>query len=327
MRIIMYHEEAETLFPKIFLQARHAIPNLMIRMHEAPDSFLDRRLFLPLSVAARYFWTRHVALLGDNPLSHPYINEALNLWKGSVENLAVWIRPGQIEDHAQMLSACADEIVYLLGPYDSPSNQWDAEAMILKNEIAQLKKASPRLRVRAQFYFSSFALPMLPEIIRKAEEAQLEKLEFFSPLLHDNKNNNKQKIIKNLLLTVDQLNEFEDRFWKIMDEKYFQSCMFDLDMTRRQFERIILYFKAANGNGNFEPPHCRAPRTALFIEPNGDVRCCPFQTVWGSLWENPLRNIEESPATHEFRTKINLYTENKCLVCPGDYPHSLWRAH
>ncbi len=325
MRIIMYHEKIEALFPKIFLQARHAIPNIMIRMHEAPGSFLDRRFFLPLAVAARYFWTRQVALLGDDPLSHPHINDALNLWKESAEHLAIWIRPGQLKNHAQVLKSCANEIVYLLGPYDASSEQWDNDAIMLKKEIAQLKKDSPRLTVRAQIYFSALALSILPKIAQCAQEAQLEKLEFFPPPLHDSKNNNNSKL-NTLLLTDEQIKKFEENFWEIMDEKYFQSCLFDLDMTRRQLERIINFFKAANGSGNFEPPHCRAPRTALFIEPNGDVRCCPYQTVCGSLWVYPLRSIEESSTTHEFRTKINLYTEKKCLTCPGNYPHLLWRA-
>lgn len=324
----MYHEEAAILFPEIFLQARHAIPNLMIRMHEAPDTYLDRRFFLPLTIAARYFWTRHVALLGDNPVSHSHFSEALNLWKGSVENLSVWIRPGQINNRSEILSACANEIVYQLGPYQS-SNQWDADAIMFKEEIAKIKTISSRVRIRAVFYFSAFALSTLREIIQKAEEARLDKLEFFPPqLIHDNEYSNKYNIITtNELLSNAQLSEFESGFWEIMDDKYFQSCMFDLDMTRRQFERIILFYKAALGNGGFAPPHCRASRTALFIEPNGAVRCCPFQTVLGNLWEKPLRDIEENPSTHDFRTKINLYSDKLCTVCPGDYPHSLWRAH
>ena len=321
-------ENVMALYPEFLLEPRRTLPNLTLCLNSSGKT-LDRRFFLPLANAVQFHGVRNIALMGENPPAHPDFAIALRPLFGKGENLSLWIKPGQSSPCAGLIAHEVNEIIFRLGPYSGPEEIWMAELSALQSEVCMLRKERPHLIVKGVLHLSSAIIKALEDAIHRVEDALFDRLEFFPPnfYLSPGSEPATSPLSPDLIPSHEELMRYEKNFWEMLDEPCFQSRLFDLDMTRRQLERVLLFFKAASGHGAFEPPHCRASRTSFYIEPTGHVRCCPWQEAFGDLREMSLREIEESERVHVFRSKINLAIDRICPLCPGDFPHYLWRSH
>jgi len=321
-------KSATALYPEILLEPRRTLPNLTLCLNRSGKK-LDRRFFLPLANAAQFFGVRNIMLMGENPTAHPDFAIALSSFSGKGESLSLWIKPGQSSPCADIIAHEVNEIIFRLGPYSGTEKIWMAELRALRSEVRALRKERPHLIIKGVFHLSSATLRAMENVIHRMEEALFDRLEFFPPNLFLNPESEPATLplSPELIPSHDELIRFEENFWEMLDEHCFQSWLFDLEMTRRQLERVLLFFKSASCRGAFEPPHCRASRISFYVEPTGHIRCCPWQEIFGNLQEMSLHEIEECEHVHDFRSKISLATDRICQKCPGDFPHFLWRSH
>jgi len=322
-------------YPQVLFEDRKPIPNLMICLNgpapgnrgenNAPDesSFLPRRFILPLTVSSELFRVRNITLFGDNPPAHPDFPFILRKLSEKVEHLGVRLKPGQGREARDDIVRYAREVIYLLEPGE-PRKE---EADLLREDVAALCSAHRPPFIRGFCFLTGETLSSIEDTVRFAEQAQLNRLDFFPANLFITPLNERcnEPLHPGLLPDREAVSALERDFWEMLEERCFRSWLFDLNVARRQLKRVMEYFKAATGLGEFEPPHCRASRISLFIEPSGQVRFCPFQPAIGELGRHALKEIALSEPLRRFRAHHNLARNPVCPVCPGDFPHLLRR--
>lgn len=335
------------MFPAILFEDRKPLPNLMICLNSAkhgkvsfdsntlnPGSTndlvsLDPRYFLPLANNARIFHIRNIMLFGADPASYPALEYALKCFSGRVEHIGLVIHPGQSLGIDPNLIPLIQEISYLIPPVFWEDYQGDIQILqSLETEISGLRRENPKLHVQAMLYVSALNLSKLDRVIEIIENEGFDRLHFFPPNLYLalGEGRSPEAIDPKLIPSREMVETLERDFWNFLEKPCFETRLFDLNVCRRQLERILEFFKAAVGLGDFSPPYCRASRISLFIEPTGVTRCCPYQKTIGDLTKKSLIEIRESEERRLFQTNLNLAKNPLCPVCPGVYPHLLWRS-
>jgi iron-sulfur cluster protein len=326
-------------YPRVVFEDRKPVPNLMISLNSIKESpgeggesiihNLDRRFFLPFTNAVQLLQIRNIIFMGDNAPAHPYFSEALKIFKGKVENLVVWLKPGQgLEKCAEIANYC-DAVYYQLGPFsdlDTPGVKKLFDQLREDVEAIRKNAVSSPPPINANFYLSGGTLFNIGKVISLAESACLDHVDFYPAncFISPEGERLSSPLNPDLLPDTVKLQELYENFWEMLEEKHFRSWLFDLRITRRQLERVVAYFRAASGRAVFVPPHCRAPKVAYYISPDGTVKCCPYQKDIGNLWKNLLVETGMTLTVREFRSHINLARNPICPTCPGAFPHVLW---
>jgi hypothetical protein len=335
------------MFPDALFEEYKPLPNIMICLNfpgEDGEFFdavfqetgrqnnrmsIDRRYFLPLANNASILGVRNIMLSGEDPCQYPDLDYALKCFSGRVENLCLVVRPAQSLGMDSSLVPLLQEIVYRIPPdFREGQEGYFGKMESLKNEISDLRKINRDIKVQAMLYLSGGNLSRLDQVIDLIERCGFDRLHFFPANLYlaPGKGRSAEPNEPGLLPSGEEITNLERTFWDLLEESCFESRLFDLNICRRQLERVLEYFKCALGMGGFPPPYCRAHRIACFIQPGGVVRCCPYQKAIGNLAEKSLIRIRESEELRLFQADINMARDPMCPVCPGVYPHLLWKS-
>jgi MoaA/NifB/PqqE/SkfB family radical SAM enzyme len=85
------------------------------------------------------------------------------------------------------------------------------------------------------------------------------------------------------------------------------------DKLRR---RLLQYYAALRGRGDFDPIECNAPWVSSVIETDGTVRPCFFQPPLGNLHEaGSLGAVLNSPAAQKWRLGLDTHRDEICRRC------------
>ncbi len=94
--------------------------------------------------------------------------------------------------------------------------------------------------------------------------------------------------------------EFESRFIAENPEK---------------IRRIVDYYRAMLGEGEFKAPPCNAPWVSAVIESNGDVMPCFFHKPYGNIYNASFDKIINSAEAKAFRRTLNTAENPVCKKC------------
>jgi MoaA/NifB/PqqE/SkfB family radical SAM enzyme len=86
-----------------------------------------------------------------------------------------------------------------------------------------------------------------------------------------------------------------------------------------KLRRMVDYFRALNGEEDFEPPRCNAPHISVVVEVDGSLRPCYFLPGMGRLrWGQPLTEALNAPAALDLRRAYRSGEREECArcVCP-----------
>jgi len=333
------------LYPSALFEDRKPVPNLMIRLNapeQEPSAFdptvckteFEKNLvYLPSCFLLFFannidrFHIRNITLFGTNPFAYPALESALALFAAKPVHVGMCLFPNQLPDKNPQYLDKMNTLFYRLGPF-SGENEISKTFRSLPEEITLLRSLNPSLEIRAILYVSDFCLKNLDRVIHLVENAGFDHLDFFSPNLYINllNQNEKDLCVQNLVPSKEEIKSLEKDFWNILEQRWFETHLFDLNLCRRQMERVIQFFGAIRGLGEFAPPFCRASRVSFFIEPTGEVRTCPYQKIVGNLRSHSLVQISESEELKLFQANLNLAKSPICPSCPGAYPHLLWKT-
>lgn len=88
--------------------------------------------------------------------------------------------------------------------------------------------------------------------------------------------------------------------------------------TPAKLRRLVGYFRAVLGEGDFPPVRCNAPHTSAVIEVDGRLRPCYFLPAWGRLGDRPLHDAVNDPAALALRAAYRRGERDECArcVCP-----------
>jgi hypothetical protein len=338
---------AKPMFPATLFEDHKSVPNLIIYINSSRnngDSFdsvalnpgspndlasLDPRYFLPLANNAALFRIRNIMLCGANPAVYPDLEYALKCFAGRAEHLCLAIHPGQSSGIDRKLISFINEVVYIIpAAVREGCSDYFQTLKSMAEEVSDLRDKKPGLPIQAMLCLSAANLSHFDQIIDLIEKDGFDRLHFFPANLYlePGKGRRPEPIDPEQIPSRENIKDLERKFWDLLEERCFETRLFDLNICRRQLERILEYFKAVHNMGEFSPPYCRASRISFFIESKGLVRCCPYQKVTGDLSKKSLIEISESEELHIFQVNLNLARSPLCPVCPGVYPHLLWRS-
>lgn len=335
------------MFPDVLFEEHKPLPNIVICLNSLSkegESFdavfqetgnqnnwmsIDPRHFLPISNNVSILGVRNIMLSGADPCQYPDLEYALKCLSAHVEHLCLVIRPGQSFGMDTSIIPILREIVYRIPPdFRNGNEEYIRTLESLENEISYLRKKNRDIKVQAMLYLFKGNLSRLDRIVDLMERSGFDRLHFFPANLYlaPGKEKSPEPIEPGLLPSREEIVNLERTFWDLLEERCFESRLFDLNICRRELERVLDYFKAAHSMGEFSPPYCRAPRIAYYIQPGVLVRCCPYQKVIGCLAEKSLIQIRRSEELRLFQANINLAKNPFCPACPGVYPHLLWKS-
>jgi Fe-coproporphyrin III synthase len=79
--------------------------------------------------------------------------------------------------------------------------------------------------------------------------------------------------------------------------------------------RIVQYYRAINGEGDFPRAICNAPWVSAVVESNGDVLPCFFHKPYGNIYDQDFAEVLNSKKAIAFRKNLDLDTDTICKQC------------
>jgi Fe-coproporphyrin III synthase len=82
-----------------------------------------------------------------------------------------------------------------------------------------------------------------------------------------------------------------------------------------KMRKIVQYYDAVNGNGEYPQTVCNAPWVSAVIESDGSVMPCFFQKPYGNIHDDDFLKIINSPEAIRFRKQLNVTSDEICKKC------------
>jgi Fe-coproporphyrin III synthase len=79
--------------------------------------------------------------------------------------------------------------------------------------------------------------------------------------------------------------------------------------------RIVQYYRAINGAGDFPRAICNAPWVSAVVESNGDVLPCFFHKPYGNIYDQDFAEVVNSKNAIAFRKNLDLDSDAVCKQC------------
>jgi Fe-coproporphyrin III synthase len=79
--------------------------------------------------------------------------------------------------------------------------------------------------------------------------------------------------------------------------------------------RVVQYYRAINGEGNFSGAVCNAPWVSAVVESNGDVLPCFFHKPYGNIYDDDFTTVINSRKAVDFRKNLHMDTDAICKKC------------
>jgi Fe-coproporphyrin III synthase len=273
------------------------------------------------AAAIRALHVQRVMLTGGEPLLHR------NLWALCARLQALGIRitlvtTGLLIDrHAADIAASVDTVVVSL---DGDRDVHDAIRRVrggfdrIAAGIAALKRQRPVPRLIARSVVQRGNCASLHQTIAAAHGLEFDEISFLAADLASSAFNRVEpwdaERIAEVAVDVDDLSSLEASIARavagspqlIRDGFVVGGCA--------SLDRILQYYRAVAGRGEFPAVQCNAPWVSAVLEPDGNVRPCFFHSVYGSAAAG-LEEALNSPEAVAFRQSLRVDRDETCRRC------------
>jgi Fe-coproporphyrin III synthase len=184
--------------------------------------------------------------------------------------------------------------------------------------IHELKTISPKMRITGRSVLQHFNYRDFINTVKAARQIHLDQISFLPADVSTsafNRTDIDEEKAGNIVLTTDEVNEFE----RILEESF--------HVLRHEYEtrfiaespakmsRIVQYYRAINGGGDFPPVVCNAPWVSAVIETDGSVMPCFFHKPMGNIYEKEFLQIVNSREAVSWRKHLDMSTDPICKKC------------
>lgn len=271
--------------------------------------------------AIRALRVQRVMLTGGEPLLHR------NLWALCRQLQALRIRITLVTTglligtHAADIAASVDTVVVSL---DGDRETHDAirrvkggfERIARGVTALRAEHPTPRLIARSVLQRGNFA--SLPETIRSAHAIGCDEISFLgadlSSLAFNRATPWAPARAAEVSISASELVDLEasiDRAVAMAPELFINGFVAG---GRASLDRIVSYYSAVAGRGDFPAVQCNAPWVSAVLEPGGDLRPCFFQPAYGNAGGG-LEHELNSAAAIAFRRDLSVETNPTCRRC------------
>lgn len=121
--------------------------------------------------------------------------------------------------------------------------------------------------------------------------------------------------VSEVALTLAESHEFEKIIERSFIELQSEYAAKYIAENPQKMMRLVQYYKAVNGKGDFPAPICNAPWVSAVIESDGSVMPCFFHKPYGNIYDRDFMEIINSQEAVKFRRSLQMETDNVCKKC------------
>lgn len=265
---------------------------------------------------------REVVLSGGEALMHS------NLW-----NLCSILRQRGIRitllSTGLMLERNAQEIVRNFGEVivslDGSQSVHDSIRNIpqgfekLRTGVRELKKQNSAFRVTARCVLQRYNFDDFLNTVSAAKEIGLDQISFLAADISSSAFNHTESEIEErvneVALNKKEVLKFEEiieNSFSVLSNEYHSGFIAE---SPQKMRKIVQYYKAVNGLGEFTAPVCNAPWVSAVIESDGRVMPCFFHAPYGNIYDTDFPDIINSRQAIGFRRKLRVKDNPVCKKC------------
>lgn len=185
--------------------------------------------------------------------------------------------------------------------------------------VKELKRIKPDFRVTARCVLQRNNFNDFFNTIKSAKEIGLDQISFLAADISTSAFNHvgewTKERVSEVALNKEETQQFEiiieDSFYNL---KEFYVSRFIVETTSKM-RKIVQYYKAVNGLGEYPETICNAPWVSAVIESDGSVMPCFFHKPYGNIYSGDFKEIINSDKAIAFRKKLDVNTDLICKKC------------
>ncbi len=270
----------------------------------------------------RQFSVRWVVLSGGEALMHTNLWALCELLKTLPVKITLLSTGLLLKRHAPDVVRWCDEVIVSL---DGSREVHNAIRRVphaydrLAEGVAALKGLSANFRVTARCVIQRRNYLDLPNVIEAAHAIGLDQISFLpvdvsTPAFNRPTPWGNERVAE-VALSPNEVAEFE----RIL-EQTITYCAEDftsgfITESPDKLRRLVRYFAALNGEGDFPKTVCNAPWVSTVIEADGTVRPCFFHRPLGNIYQQSLDKILNSADAMAFRRNLDVRKNTICRTC------------
>jgi MoaA/NifB/PqqE/SkfB family radical SAM enzyme len=272
--------------------------------------------------AFRRLRVRRVVLSGGEALLHP------NLWAlcdllAELPVAITLLSTGLLLRRfaAEIVRRCDEVVVSLDGSpavHDQIRRIPNAFAR-LADGVAALKEVDPRIRVSARCVVQRRNYADLPRVVAAAHELGLTRISFLAADVSSSAFNRStpwgDERRSDVALSRAEVGELEEVVEALIVGRSEDFRSGFIAESPAKLRRLVRYYAALDGGGDFPPTTCNAPWVSAVVEADGTVRPCFFHRALGNLRDTPLDTILNGPDAIAFRRGLDVRADPICRRC------------
>lgn len=185
--------------------------------------------------------------------------------------------------------------------------------------IRALKAIEPDFRVTGRCVLQRQNYFDFANIVKAAKAIRLDQISFLAADVSSHAFNHPEgwsgDEVNTVALTRSETLEFantlKDSFTELAD--HYRSRFIAESPSR--LKRIVQYYSAINGEGNFPMPVCNAPWVSAVVESDGAVSPCFFHKPYGNIHEKNFLDVINSVEAIAFRRNLKMAADDICRRC------------
>lgn len=270
----------------------------------------------------RKFDTKQVLMSGGEALLHPNFFRFCEILKKEAIKVSLLSTGLTLKKYAERLVENVHEVIVSLDGDESIHNTIrnipDAFNK-LKEGVRALKILKPGFRITGRSVIHRLNFRKWTSIIDSAKEIGLDQISFLPADVSSHAFN--REVLwsdarqHEILLNEDDLPELKNSIEYLVTNynKEFETKF--IAESRVKIQKIYDYYAAFYGLNDFPYKKCNAPWVSAVIEADGTVRPCFFHPSLGNIHDKPLDKILNSHNAIEFRSKLDIETNETCKKC------------
>jgi len=185
--------------------------------------------------------------------------------------------------------------------------------------VKELKKQKPEYKVTARCVLQRYNFNDFVNIVGAAKEIGLNQISFLAADISTSAFNHVEHWTAERVSEV-ALNKQEAAEFERIIEQSFSGLKSDYDSkfiaeNPQKMRKIVQYYKAVNGLGEYPVTVCNAPWVSAVIESDGSVMPCFFHKPYGNIYKDDFQEIINSDQAINFRKKLNVEEDPVCRKC------------
>jgi len=265
---------------------------------------------------------REVVFSGGEALMHSNLWKLCSILKELGIKITLLSTGLMLERNApEIISNCNDVIVSLDGsqPVHDKIRNIPQGFEKLAAGVKEIKKRDSSFRITGRCVIQRYNYADFINIVKAAQALGLDQMSFLAADISTTAFNHLEpwtkERVSEVALSEKETGDFEniltDSFGKLKHE---YKTKFIAEGPHKMM-RLVQYYRAVNGFGDFPETVCNAPWVSAVIESDGRVMPCFFHKPYGNIYEKGFVELINSPEAISFRKNLDMSKDPVCKKC------------